>query len=324
MAPMSTDNLPAISDGNKTELERAADAARQFAAQAKAPNTLRAYASDWRHFCAWCEAHRMVPMPAAPEAVAMYLADLAATHKAATLTRRVSAISQAHHLAGQESPTDSAAVRAVMAGIRRAKGTAAGAKAPALTGDVRAMVAAAAPGLLGVRDRALLLLGFAGAFRRSELTALDHEDLEFTIDGLVVTLRRSKTDQEAQGRKVGIPYGSNPQTCPVHAVQAWLAASGITKGAIFRHVDRHGKMHGRLSGYAVALVVKRHAEAAGLDAAKYAGHSLRAGLATSAAIGGASERAIMAQTGHRSVSMVRRYIRDGSLFRENAAAKAGL
>jgi integrase len=156
------------------------------------------------------------------------------------------------------------------------------------------------------------------------LTALDHEDLEFTIDGLVVTLRRSKTDQEAQGRKVGIPYGSNPQTCPVHAVQAWLAASGITKGAIFRHVDRHGKMHGRLSGYAVALVVKRHAEAAGLDAAKYAGHSLRAGLATSAAIGGASERAIMAQTGHRSVSMVRRYIRDGSLFRENAAAKAGL
>jgi integrase len=187
------------------------------------------------------------------------------------------------------------------------------------------MVAAAAPGLLGVRDRALLLLGFAGAFRRSELTSLDHEDLEFTPEGLVALLRRSKTDQEAQGRKVGIPYGSNPQTCPVRAVQAWFAASEISTGPIFRRVDRHGKLRaGRLSGYAVALVVKRHAEAAGLDAAKYAGHSLRAGLATSAAIGGASERAIMAQTGHRSVSMVRRYIRDGNLFRENAAAKAGL
>jgi integrase len=213
----------------------------------------------------------------------------------------------------------------VIAGIRRAKGTAARAKAPALTGDVRAMVAAAAPGLLGARDRALLLLGFAGAFRRSELTSLNHQDLAFTPDGLVVLLRRCKTDQEAQGRKIGIPYGSNPETCPVRAVQAWLAASGITSGPIFRHVDRHGKLRaGRLSGYAVALVVKRHAEAAGLDAAKFAGHSLRAGLATSAAIGGASERAIMAQTGHRSVNMVRRYIRDGNLFRENAAARAGL
>ena len=142
---MSADNLPAITGRNMTALEQAADAAREYAAQAKAPNTLRAYASDWRHFCAWCEAHDMVPLPAAPEAVALYLADLASTHKAATLTRRVSAISQAHQLAGQEPPTDSAAVRAVMAGIRRAKGTAARAKAPALTDDVRAMVAAAAP-----------------------------------------------------------------------------------------------------------------------------------------------------------------------------------
>jgi integrase len=213
----------------------------------------------------------------------------------------------------------------VLAGIRRAKGTAPDAKAPVLIGDLRAMVAALPAGLLGARDRALLLIGFAGAFRRSELVGLDVEDLTFSSDGLAVTLRRSKTDQEGAGRKIGIPYGSNPDTCPVRALQAWLDASVITAGPIFRSVNRHGQLQpGRLSDRAVALIVKRCVEAAGKDARKFAGHSLRAGLATAAAIGGASERSIMAQTGHRSVMMVRRYIRDGSLFRENAAARVGL
>ena len=187
------------------------------------------------------------------------------------------------------------------------------------------MVKATPDALLGVRDRALLLVGFAGAFRRSELVGLDKQDCEFTNDGLVLMLRRSKNDQEAQGRKVAIPYGSHPETCPVRALQEWLEASGITEGALFRSMNRHRQIQSkRLSGYGVALVVKRYAEAAGLDPAKYAGHSLRAGLATSAAIGGASERSIMAQTGHKSVAMVRRYIREGSMFRENAAAKVGL
>jgi integrase len=186
------------------------------------------------------------------------------------------------------------------------------------------MVAALPDGLLGVRDRALLLVGFAGAFRRSELVSLDRPDLEFTKDGLTVMLRRSKSDQEGQGRKVGIPYGSNPETCPVRALQAWLEAAAITDGPVFRGVTRHGKVQGRLSGYAVALIVKRYAAVGGLDPSRYAGHSLRAGLATAAAIGGASERSIMNQTGHKSITMVRRYIRDGNLFRENAAAKTGL
>jgi integrase len=212
-----------------------------------------------------------------------------------------------------------------MAGIRRANGTAPSAKTPTLTYDIRAMVSTLPDGLLGIRDRALLLVGFAGAFRRSELIAIDCADVDITRDGLVVMLRRSKTDQEGAGRKVAIPFGSNPDTCPVRALESWLKASMISEGAIFRHVNRHGHLQpGRLSSYAVALVVKRTAAAAGLDPAKYAGHSLRSALATSAAIGGTSERSIMAQTGHRSVNMVRRYIRDGNLFRENAAGKVGL
>ena len=151
------------------------------------------------------------------------------------------------------------------------------------------------------------------------------EDCTFSKDGLTVTLRRSKVDQVGEGRKIGIPYGSNPETCPVRTVQAWVEQAGVTAGPLFRSVNRHGLVQsGRLSGIDVARVTKKLAARAGLDAAKYAGHSLRAGHATSAAIAGASERSIMKQTGHRSLQMVRRYIRDGSLFRENSAGKLGL
>ena len=166
---------------------------------------------------------------------------------------------------------------------------------------------------------------FAGAFRRSELVALDFADLTFNRDGLIVTLRRSKTDQEGAGRKVGIPYGSNPDTCPVRAVQSWLEQASDTDGLAFRSVNRHGKVPpDGLAPLDVARIVKKLTQRAGLDPVKYAGHSLRAGHATSAAIAGASERSIMNQTGHRSVQMVRRYIRDGSLFRDNSAGKLGL
>jgi integrase len=179
--------------------------------------------------------------------------------------------------------------------------------------------------LLGERDRALLLVCFAGAFRRSELVSLDVADVSFTRDGLVIRLRRSKTDQEGEGRTIGIPYGSRPMTCPVRALKEWLDFSGITAGPLFRPVNRHGQVLAtRLSDRGVARVVQRAAAAAGLDPTDVAGHSLRAGLATSAAAAGVSERAIMAQTGHKSLPMVRRYIRDGSLFIENAAAGVGL
>jgi integrase len=177
----------------------------------------------------------------------------------------------------------------------------------------------------GCRDRALLLLGFAGALRRSELVGLDVADITEGTDGLTVLLRRSKTDQEGAGRTVGVPYGSNPVTCPVRAWRAWLEVSGIEEGPVFRSVDRHGRIGvTRLTAQAVALVLKRHAAGAGLDPGDVAGHSLRAGLATSAAEAGVPERVIAATTGHRGTAMLRRYIREGSLFRENAASAVGL
>jgi len=298
---------------------------REYIRVSKAENTLRGYHADWRDFCVWCESHGLPPLPAIPESVAAYIAECAGRLKVGSIQRRLNAITEAHKAVGADSPTHHAIVANTMKGIRRTKGTAPTQKAAALTADIRAMIDATDTGMIGARDRALILLGFAGAFRRSELVALDAADCTFTGDGLTVMLRRSKTDQEGAGRKVGIPYGSNPKTCPVRTMEAWIEQAGISSGPVFRSINRHGHLQpGRLSGIDVVRVVKKLALRAGLDAAKYAGHSLRAGHATTAAIGGASERSIMQQTGHRSVQMVRRYIRDGSLFRENSGGKLGL
>jgi site-specific recombinase XerD len=299
--------------------------AREFIRASKAESTLRGYRSDWREFVAWCESHCVSPLPAAAEVVAAYIAECAGRLKVGSIQRRLNAIAEAHKAAALESPTSSGVVRNTLKGIRRTLGTATRQKAPAVTQDIRAMIEATDDTLIGTRDRALVLLGFAGAFRRSELVGLDVADLAFTRDGLTVTLRRSKTDQEGAGRKVGIPYGSNPETCPVRTLQAWLELSAIAEGPVFRALSRHGRVRGgRLSPIDVARIVKKLARRTGLDATKYAGHSLRAGHATSAAISGASERSIMNQTGHRSVQMVRRYIREGNLFRENSGSKLGL
>lgn len=295
--------------------------------QARASNTWRAYRADWEHFQGWCARRGLASLPAVPGTVATYLAEHADQLKVATLQRRLCAISRVHAAAGCASPASmaNAAVRETWRGIRRAKGVAQQAKAPVLTADLRRMVAELPAGLQGARDRALLLLGFSGAFRRSELVSLNVEDLDFREDGLVISLRRSKTDQEGAERQIGIPYGSDPATCPFRAVRAWLRDAGLGTGALFRGVDRHGRVgRNRLSDKTVALVVKRSALAIGRDASLFAGHSLRAGLVTAAAMAGASESSIMAQTGHRSVAMVRRYVRKVPLFQDNAAAKTGL
>jgi len=306
-------------------LAEIAERASEYVQQSKSKNTIRAYRSDWAHFEGWCKAHGQSALPATPETVALYMTDLSSTHKTGTIIRRISAISQAHQIVGLETPTKSSQVRLVLAGIRRSLGTAQTAKLPVLVDDLRRMLAGLPENLLGIRDRVLLLIGFCGAFRRSELVALDAGDVAVTRDGLVVTIRRSKTDQEGEGRKIGIPYAAHVETCAVRSLQDWLEKSGITEGALFRPIDRFGNMaSARLSAAAVADIVKRYATAVGLDAAGFAGHSLRSGLATSAAMAGASERSIMKQTGHRSTNMVRRYIRDGSLFRENAVAAVGL
>jgi site-specific recombinase XerD len=298
---------------------------REYIRASKAENTLRGYRADWRDFCGWCEARSLCALPANPESVAEYLAECASRLKVGSIQRRINAIAEAHKAVCLESPTRSAMVTNTVKGIRRTRGTAPAQKAPTLMDDIRAMVDAADNGIIGARDRALILLGFAGAFRRSELVGLDVEDCAFGKDGLTVMLRKSKTDQDSVGRKIGIPYGSNPETCPVRVVQSWMEHASITEGPLFRSISRHGRVQARrLAPIDVARVVKKLAERAGLDPAKYAGHSLRAGHATSAATAGASERSIMNQTGHRSVQMVRRYIRDGNLFRENSATKLGL
>ena len=214
-----------------------------------------------------------------------------------------------------------------MTGIRRAKaqgGVLTVKKTAAVSDDIRAMVGTLAVTPLGIRDRALLLLGFAGAFRRSELVGLNVEDIGVRREGLAVTNRHSKTDQAGEGRQVAICYGSDPASCPVRAVKAWLVLVG-EEGPLFRSVNKGGRISTeRLSDKAVALVVKRTAAAAGLDPELYSGHSLRSGFATTAARNGASEAAIMRQTGHRSLTVLRGYIRSGGLFNETAAAKLGL
>ena len=258
--------------------------------------------------------------------VGLYLTDRAAVLKPSTLSRRLAAISVAHRQAGHHLDTRAPQVRDVLTGIRRSKtkeGVTTTKKTAALSDDLRAMVGTLPETPAGRRDRALLLLGFSGAFRRSELVALDRADIAIRKEGLAVTIRRSKTDQEGAGRSVAICYGSDPATCPVRAVTAWLALVG--DGPVFRAVGKSGRIGAeRLSDKAVALVVKRSAEAAGRDPAAYAGHSLRSGFATTAARNGAGEAAIMRQTGHRSLTVLRGYIREGGLFTDTAAAKLGL
>jgi integrase len=294
---------------------------------ARAGSTLRAYAHDWKQFRTWCEPNHLVPLPASPQTVILYSTDLIKNHhkKLNTLTRRLAAISQKHQQAGFDSPTRDWAVKQFLQGLRREIGVAPTRKRPVLVEDLKRILAQLPDSLLGKRDRALLLLGFTGAFRRAELVGLNAEDLEETSDGLIVTIRRSKTDQEGEGRKVGIPQGAEQSTCPLWALEEWRSAAHIASGPLFRVMNRHGQvLTKRLSAEAVAIVVKRYAQKLNCDPALFAGHSLRAGLATSAAAAGKSERAIMNQTGHRSLTTVRRYIRDGNLFRENAADKIGL
>ena len=304
-----------------------AQQARQFIAEAKAENTRRAYRSDWRHFERWCAEQGLASLPARPETVTLYLTALAQNHKPASLSRKLTSISKAHEAAGFPSPASMqhAVVSQAMQGIRRTLGTAQPGKEPLLTADLIAMLDVLDQGLSGIRDRALLLMGFAGGFRRSELADLETEDVKETEEGLVIRLRRSKTDPEGKGAMVALPYGLLPATCPVRSYRAWISAASITTGPVFRAIDRHARLgSGRLDAGSIARIVKRTAAAAGLDPARYAGHSLRAGFATQAFLNGAAEVSIMRQTRHKSLNTLRKYIRDRSLFRDNPAAKLGL
>jgi integrase len=251
--------------------------------------------------------------------------DLVEPYTVATIDRRLSSIGYYHKQARHALPTKDPEVERTMRGIRRSKGIAPNGKSPILIPLLRQMVGALPDDLPGLRDKALLLLGFAGAFRRNELVGLQMRDVQIGELGLVVTLRRSKTDQEGAGFTKGIPIGTRDTTCPKYALEAWLQLSGITTGPIFRPVDRWGNIGTQaLSPLGVARAVKRALGAIDVDTTAYSGHSLRAGLVTAAAMAGVNERVTMQQTGHKNTAMLRRYMREGSLFRENAAAAVGL
>jgi integrase len=277
-------------------------------------STRRAYTADLNHFRA---SGRTIPC--SPHDLAEYLADLAETRAVATIQRRLAAIAKAHRALGFDDPCRAEIVRATMSGIRRTKGMAQR-EAQALQRDsLFAVLECMADRPIDIRDRALLLVGFAGAFRRSELVGFDCNDVETVGRGIVLHLRRSKTDQTGQGRKIAIPHGRT-RWCPVRHLADWLTHAGIEQGPLFRSIDRHGHIApDRLSGDAVSSIVKRRVEAVGFDPAAFSGHSLRAGLATSAAMAGASSWKIRQQTGHRSDAMLARYIRDGDMFTDNAA-----
>lgn len=316
---------PAPSAELAVGLAQAADDARAFASAAFAENTRIAYAGQWARFEAWCRAHELAALPAAPETVALYLASLARRGlKAASIRLATVAIGQAHVFAGQPSPRHDKAVVAVLAGIRRTLGTAQRGKAPMLGSALKPALEAlpaGAGGLSGLRDRALLLLGWHASSRRSELVGFDVAHVRVVPQGLELLVARSKTDQEGKGRWLPVPRAANEGLCPQRVLLGWLAAAGITEGPLFRPIDRWGKVAPRrLSGRAVAEVVKRAAALAGLDPKDFAGHSLRAGFVTDAARQGRAELAIMQITGHVSVDMLRRYFREANLWRNVASA----
>jgi len=290
----------------------------ELAARSRARSTVVAYASGWRDFVAWCVAAGRSSLPASPDTVSLYVVDLARRGRLpATIAQRLAAIAAAHLEVGQASPTVHADVREVVAGVRRKLGTAPRhAKAPLAIEDLRAMVRMMPAGARGARDRCILLLGFASALRRSELSALDLADVRLERGGLVVMLRRSKTDQTGAGRELGIPRGVRRSTCPVRAYEAWLVERGHGPGPLFVQCDLNtgALSRRRLSGRGVAEVLKSAARRVGLDAARYGGHSLRAGCATAADGAGASAGVIMTRTLHKSPEMVQRYVRHGSLF----------
>ncbi len=323
--PRSLSDFPALIPGSDLLAPYLAET-ESYIRQAKAAHTVKAYRSDWADFEKFCQGREVASLPAAPATVAAYAAEAARRLKARTIERRLTAISQAHQMAGYANPTEDKLVRTVLAGIRRVKGTAQVGKEPLSPDLLRRMLGPVSSDLRATRDRALLLVGFAGAFRRSEVVGLRSEDLRLGPEGLTVTIPRSKTDQEGEGQTVGIPYGSHPESCPVRALGAWLEQSGITGGYLFPALGRWGREAGAspITDHQLARIIKRLARAAGLDPAVFSGHSLRSGLATSAAEGGASERSIMEQTRHRSLKQVRKYIRRGSLFQDNAAARSGL
>jgi site-specific recombinase XerD len=293
-------------------------AAANYARAEKAAATKRAYSKDFKLFRGWCAERSLSALPASAEVVAAFLACEAERGcRPSSIGRRIAAIRYAHKLAGLALPTDDERVRATIRGIRRSIGAAPVKKAPATVERILMMVPIADDRLATIRDRALLLLGFAGALRRSELVALDVADIAETSEGLRVTIRRSKTDQEGCGNVIAIPRGT--AACPVAALKTWLGVADITDGPVFRPIGKANRVQAtRLTDRSVANIVKSHAARVGLDATHFAGHSLRSGFLTSAAARGASIFKMADQSRHRSMDTLRGYVRDAQIFKNHA------
>ena len=307
-------NLAPMNEINFTHAHALPDSVLAYVENSLAEGTRRVYQCDLAHFLAWGGA-----IPASDRMIAQYLADHVGKLSPATMERRLAILSKAHAAMGVASPTGSELVRATLRGIKRSVGAAQVQAKPLMRDDLFALLASAGDDPKSIRDCALLLIGFAGGFRRSELVGLNQGDIEHVRQGVIVHLRRSKTDQLGAGRKIAIPFGRT-RWCPVSALDRWLEISSIDADPLFRPINRHGHMSPqRLSGEAVSLIVKERLRKAGIDPTGYSGHSLRAGFATSAAMAGASNWKIRQQTGHRSDAMLARYIRDGDAFVNNAA-----
>lgn len=306
---------------NRKDLDGLSAKSKQSLEETKSEHTIDAYESDWNDFCDWCKYHKKVSFPADSETIVNYINDLADYAKSATIRRRISALSENFNAAGlaATNPCKSWIVKEALIGLTRRKGSFQKGKTPIYWEELQEMISYMdLKTLTGLRDRALLLLGFMGAFRRSELVGLDVSDVIRYPQGIVIQIRQSKTDQLQEGQQIGIPRLKDKDMDAITALAAWQKAADIHEGPLFRSILKSGKASSRrLSDKSVNLIVKKYISLIGLDAELYGAHSLRHGFATYAALHGIEERLIMKQTRHRSVQMVRRYINEADLFTNN-------
>jgi site-specific recombinase XerD len=293
----------------------------------KAKNTIRAYKSDFKDFGLFCSQNGFKALPSEPKIVSLYLTYLSTKEvKMSTLKRRLASIGVLHKLKGYYLDTKHPSIIENIMGIKRRKGSKQKGKKPLLINNLKQIINVIDEKKIDeikkLRDRSIILIGFSGGFRRNEIVSLDYDDLDFVNEGLKITLKRSKTDQFGEGLVKGLPHFENSQYCPVISLRKWIKISKINSGALFRRFTKGSKLsENRLSDQTVALLIKKYLNLAGIDSTNFSGHSLRSGFATSAAESGVEERSIMAMTGHKSTEMVRRYIKDANLFKNNALNK---
>ena len=293
----------------------------------KANNTVRAYKSDFNDFCLFCSQNGFKSLPSEPKIVSLYLTHLSTKDaKMSTLKRRLVSIGVIHKLKGHYLDIKHPAIIENIMGIKRRKGSVQKGKKPILISYLKRLINAIdeedREEIKKLRDRSIILIGFSGGFRRNEIVSLDWDDLDFVPEGLKINIKRSKTDQFGEGFTKALPYFESSQYCPVLSLKNWIEISKITSGPLFRRFIKGSKLsENRLTDQTVALLIKEYLNLAGIDSKNYSGHSLRSGFATSAAESGVEERSIMVMTGHKSTEMVRRYIKDANLFKNNALNK---